>query len=96
MTSCLVLRNGFACTLNSQPSDDMFINLNNEILAAAAAQACHEHDLSPHLSLPVAGCWHMVRVPQLFHRRLSWAGTRDQGRAHTPGDFLQQPRTLQL
>lgn len=42
----------------------------------------------PLIFLPIPGCWHMVCVPQLIHWRLSWASTRDQGRTHSPGDFL--------
>ncbi len=84
--------------INPPPVDDMRMSPDNE--TPAVDQLYHQHDLSclsPHFStLPVLGCWHMVCVPQLVHRRLSWAGTRDQGRAHSPGDFLQQPCTLQL
>lgn len=84
-------------TSTPSPMNDVCLSPDNEI--PAVNQLYRDHDLA-HLTSPlsfsVSGCRHMVCVPQLFHRRLSWTGTRDQGRAHSPRDFLQQPCTLQL
>lgn len=96
MTSLMVLLVGLEC-YSSSPLMKKYVRLSPDNESASVDQLYHDlSSLTSLLFLPAPGCWHMVCVPQCIHWRLSRAGTRDQGRAHPPGNFLQQPRALQL